>query len=622
MISTSTRWIPEAGGGLRRLMALLLAVPVAVPVAVMGLAPSLAAVQGEGEEEVPDEPARPVLTSPREVVQTFLDNMLEWRRHGQERYLSAALEAFGGERAPGWEEQAEERARELYASFNRIEYVRYETLPGPGDPDLEDEHVYHVFGPAPSDEDATLPLIFRVEQDGSWRISPHSLARVPALWERVQDLPLLGDLPLLSRLHHRIREELPPPLLTRGFVLENWQWLGLALLVFAGVVVDRLARLLSGVLLRAFARGRAVRLEESSVQGFGRPLGLLAGALVFAALLPTLDLAPEVLSPIDIAAAFVATVAGVWAAYRLVEVFCGYLAGKAAQTETRVDDVLIPLLQRTLKILVAIVGLVYLASKWTEDLWGVVAGLGVGSIAVAFAARDTIENLFGTFAVLLDRPFELGDWVLVDSNEGTVEHVGFRSTRVRTFYNSVITIPNRTFVTSDVDNMGRRRYRRVKTMLSLTYDTPPEKIEAFCSGVRRILETHPYTRKDYFHVYLNAFGPSSLDVLLYAFLECPDWGTELREKHRLFADILRLAERLEVGFAFPTQTLHVAKPEDLEHPDRPADDGEGQRRGEELADEIVARTLAPYGGPGSKPPPVVALQDPHLRRGSEDDGGE
>jgi MscS family membrane protein len=129
---------------------------------------------------------------------------------------------------------------------------------------------------------------------------------------------------------------------------------------------------------------------------------------------------------------------------------------------------------------------------------------------------------------------------------------------VRTFYNSVITIPNARLVNASVDNLGARRYRRLKCMLSLQYDTRPEKIEAFCEGVRELIRRHPYTRKDYYMVYLNQLSDSSLDILLYAFHEAPDWATELRERHRLFVDIIRLAQRLGVEFAFPTRTLHLA----------------------------------------------------------------
>ena len=123
----------------------------------------------------------------------------------------------------------------------------------------------------------------------------------------------------------------------------------------------------------------------------------------------------------------------------------------------------------------------------------------------------------------------------------------------------MITVPNSRFISAHVDNWGARRYRRIKTMVSLTYDTPPLKIEAFCEAVRELIRKHPYTRKDYYHVYLNALGAASLDVLLYCFVQTPDWSTELREKHRLYLDILRVAEGLGIEIAFPTQTIHVAK---------------------------------------------------------------
>ncbi len=556
-------------------------------------------------------------TSPRDTMRAFLDGMVEYNAHGQERYRDQALSALDFEG-----EDAARYAAMLYDAFNRVEYVRYEELPGRGAPEIADGTYRRVFGPPPSDDSARIEVEFVRGADGVWRISSETVLRIESVWERVRDLPVLEELPFLSRIHYRIRGALPASLTGRAFVLENWQWLGLVVLAFLAVLVDRLVRAITAVVLRRLAKGEHLILEDESIEGFGKPMGWLFAALVFGFFLPALDLEPQILSPIDIAAGFVATVAGVWAAYRLVDVFCGALAERASHTDNKFDDVLVPLIRRTLKIVVAIVGAVYLASKWTDDLWGVVAGLGVGSIAVAFAGRDTIENLFGTFTVLLDKPFELDDWIVVGSNEGTVEDVGFRSTRIRTFYNSIITVPNRTFITGDVDNMGKRRYRRIKTMLALTYDTPPEKVEAFCAGVRRIIATHPYTRKDYYHVYFNEFGDSALNVLLYAFLECPDWATELREKHRLFADILRLAEGLNVGFAFPTQTLHMAKPEDLEHPDRPASDPDGERVGREMADAIVEKTLAPYGGRGAVPPPAEVLADGRVSRGSEEEAGE
>jgi MscS family membrane protein len=159
--------------------------------------------------------------------------------------------------------------------------------------------------------------------------------------------------------------------------------------------------------------------------------------------------------------------------------------------------------------------------------------------------------------VLVDRPFEVGDWIVVKTPKGIVEELGFRSTRVRTFYNSLVTLPNATLVRAVVDNYGKRKYRRTKTHIGVQYDTTPDQMLAFREGIMELVRTHPYTRKDYYQVWFHQFGASSLDLLIYVFFEVPDWSTELRERERLFLDIMRLADRLGVQFAFPTQTLHL-----------------------------------------------------------------
>ena len=418
---------------------------------------------------------------------------------------------------------------------------------------------------------------------------------------------------VLDEWRMRLVEGMPEALRGEFLTLPNWKWLGLLVLCFCAVIADRLMRVL---VVRVAARVGSflrLKLDPEILGSFERPMGLLAGALSFQLLLPVLGLRDSVLDVVGLATSFLAAVAAAWAAYRLVDVFCDFLKNKASHTSNKFDDMLVPLARRTLKIFVVVFCLVFVASRLSEDLWSIMAGLGLGSLALGFAAKDSFENLLGTFTVLLDKPFQIGDWVVVRDVEGSVEQVGFRSTRIRTFYNSVITVPNREFVASSVDNMGERRYRRIKTQLSLTYDTPPEKIEAFCEGIREIIRSHPYMRKDYYHVYLNQFGASSLDVLLYCFVETPEWATELRERHRLFADILRLAEELKVSFAFPTQTIQMQQPEDLLHPDRPERDSQGASQGREAAHRVVQRSMEEFGGVGGEPPaPVQIFEKPQF----------
>ncbi|MXY78750.1 MAG: mechanosensitive ion channel, partial [Chloroflexi bacterium] len=135
--------------------------------------------------------------------------------------------------------------------------------------------------------------------------------------------------------------------------------------------------------------------------------------------------------------------------------------------------------------------------------------------------------------------------------------VGLRSTRVRTFYNSIVTVPNYTFTDTNVDNMGARRWRRYSTTLGLSYATTPEQMQAFVEGLRAIIRANPSMRTDFYIVEFKEFGPSTLDVMLYCFIDAPNWNDEMRVRHVLNLDIVRLAERLRVEFAFPTQTLHL-----------------------------------------------------------------
>jgi MscS family membrane protein len=220
-----------------------------------------------------------------------------------------------------------------------------------------------------------------------------------------------------------------------------------------------------------------------------------------------------------------------------------------------------------LLIVIAIAAMVIdAADRIGLPAYSVLTGLGVGSLAIALAARETLANLLGSIAIMLDRPFAIGDWIKLNGVEGTVEDIGFRSTRIRTFYDSQLSVPNSSTMAATIDNMGRRTYRRVYTTLAIRYDTPPERVEAFVEGIKAVIMATPSTRKDYFHVVLNDFAPSSFNIMLYFFLQVPDWSAELIERQRVLLEIVRLAERLEVKFAFPTQTVEIERLPEMSHP--------------------------------------------------------
>lgn len=244
--------------------------------------------------------------------------------------------------------------------------------------------------------------------------------------------------------------------------------------------------------------------------------------------------------------------------YKIVDIVAMYFAKLAERTESTLDDQLVPLLRKTLKAFVVIVGTLFVLKEGLEvDIVPFLTGLSIGGLAFALAAQDTIKNFFGSIMIFIDKPFQVGDWITSGDVDGTVEEVGFRSTRVRTFRNSVMYIPNGKIADSTIDNHGLRHFRRFYTTLTVTYDTPPQLIEVFVEGLRKIVDNHPNTRKNAYNIYFNNLSAYSQDIMFYIFFEVPNWTEELRCRHEILVSIVSLANGLGVRFAFPTQTLHM-----------------------------------------------------------------
>jgi MscS family membrane protein len=176
----------------------------------------------------------------------------------------------------------------------------------------------------------------------------------------------------------------------------------------------------------------------------------------------------------------------------------------------------------------AVVFLIRGADELGFPAYSVLAGLGVGGLAVALAARDSIANLLGSLLIMIEKPFRVGHYIKVGGSEGTVEDVGFRSTRIRTQDNSLISLPNNAVVNATVENLSLRAMRRQRFFLQITYDTPREKVEAVVAGIRRLILDHTLTNKTNLHVRFNNFSESSLDILVMFYFDIQDYGVELR----------------------------------------------------------------------------------------------
>ena len=345
------------------------------------------------------------------------------------------------------------------------------------------------------------------------------------------------------------------------FGLRDAQWFCLLVLLFLGIAADRITRYLFSIIGKILFRASFDDMQPRERRKVFKPIGLLAQALTWFWGTTLIGLPGNILIIFEVALKFFTVVAAIWTSFILIDMAVGYLKKKAEGTETKFDDLLLPLVAKTLKTFAVCIGLILFADVFELKVTALLGGLGLGGMALALASQDALSNVFGSFLVMIDRPFEIGDWIIFEDHEGAVESMGIRSTRIRTFYDSQVTVPNNKFTSAIVDNMGRRKFRRLRTTLGLEYDSTPAQITAFCEGVRELIRQHPRTRKDLFHVYFNNFGDNSLDVLLLCFMECSDYGEELQERQSLYLGIMQLAERLGVSFAFPTRTVHMFQQE-------------------------------------------------------------
>ncbi len=537
-----------------------------------------------GEAETPaDEPPEPAvaepmlvpdsLLSPRATLGHFLGNM----NAGEYAAAAECLDMTSKDRAS----RGKDLAYNLKAVLDRLEEVDIEKIPDDANFQQDGQNVWQF----PHEPNIQIAK----DAAGAWRFTPETVAAIDKLYAMHKSEKVISG-------GNWLRNLFPEKLTEEALLLPWYQWICLIIVILIGVLADAIVRFMLHRAAETWFKVAKVKVDKKLERSVWKPVGLLTRALTWYVGTLLIGLPPLVLDILLIAVQFFAVIVGIWTAFRMIDLLANYLLSKAQRTRTKFDDLFIPLVSRSLKIFATCVGIISLAQTFGWPIAGLLGGLGLGGAALALASKDSVANVFGSITVLVDRPFEIGDWIVTEGVEGSVEAVGMRSTRVRTFYNSLISVPNSRLITAVVDNMGKRRYRRIKTTLGLQYDTPPDRIDAFCEGIRELIRRHPYTRKDYYHVYFNQFSGSSLGVLLYCFLECPDWSVELRERHRLFVDILRLADQLGVSFAFPTQTLHMFQEK------APAADGsyfhEPLDAGRQTAASITGQPLSASERPG------------------------
>jgi MscS family membrane protein len=249
-----------------------------------------------------------------------------------------------------------------------------------------------------------------------------------------------------------------------------------------------------------------------------------------------------------------------WIILRVIDFFGLVLSHRAAANESKTDDQIVPFIKDAAKVLISIFSLFFiLGAIFQLNVASLIAGLGIGGLAVALAAKESLENLLGSFTIFLDKPFTVGDLIKVGSLEGTVEKIGFRSTRIRTAEKSYVTVPNKKMVDSELDNLSMRMQRLVKFNMALSYGTKTEQVKKILHDIKTYLDNNSIIIKDETIIRLHNFNETGINILVSYFVDTLEYKVYLNVREEINFKIMEIVEIHGSNFAHTTLDMLINK---------------------------------------------------------------
>jgi MscS family membrane protein len=332
------------------------------------------------------------------------------------------------------------------------------------------------------------------------------------------------------------------------------------LLILLGIPAHSLVRWVLGSLLKRFNKSGDVDVINDVGRLLARPLSLLANVILWNGAIGMLAL-PR--APLNVhlwsstTGAVVALLVAAYCAFHVVDVFVGIAKRAAAKTETWLDDQLIAPVTTTLKLVLVLIVTAAILKQFGQSATGLVASLGIGGLALAFAAKDTLANVFGSFVIFSERPFRIGDLVDVGGVNGVVEEVGVRSTHIRKFDKTVSILPNQTFTNAEICNLSKRDARRIRFEVTFTHEITSLQLEQFLISVRESLDQRTDIHTDQSLVRLTNMNTSGLVVLVLAFTKSTEYDEFMLSQEEILLGVRRLAE--EQGLPImPAKEIHLS----------------------------------------------------------------
>lgn len=352
---------------------------------------------------------------------------------------------------------------------------------------------------------------------------------------------------------------MPMELRTGGaFGVAPWQWLGLPVSLVLGGVVGIAAAAILQIVLRFLTRQTKPTWDDALIASLRGPLRLLLTSLGAKSAQPFLAMPEDVALWVDRGLAAIAAVAIFWAVLRSIDVACELAATSPWAAENPASRTLITIGRRIGKVLIVALAVGTALSVFGVSVASLIAGLGVGGLAVALAAQKSFENLLGAFAIGVDQPFREGDVINVDGAfTGTVERVGLRSTQIRTLDRTVISLPNGQLSEKRIETFAARDRIRIHAVLGMTYSTTPAQMRAIMGALKDTLKNHDKVWQDEIYIRFVSFNSSSLDIEVMCWIKTVAFAEFADVRSALFLTFMDIVEQNGGDFAFPTRTVHV-----------------------------------------------------------------
>lgn len=487
--------------------------------------------------------------SPRATMLAFINGTETWRLGGQEDALATLDLSFLPEHLRNVEGPI--LADYLLQIFNRAGFVVAQEIPNNSSKITPYVHYNHPLGSVVIERVAA-----EEEEPDRWLFSAETLQSAPVLFNAIQDMPLadgLGEVEPLTDFF-RTREGIrafSPVLLHRDVVLENWQWITLLLTLIIAILAAWVVARLVVNLIAHVAGAEAKRGIKWPTRIF-----IVGSVLLFVS--GRLGIAQSGLGVIGQTTAVLSTIGLALLLYRVVGLVGGFIMRRAAEGRTGyIDEIVSSLATGIAKLVVVIVGVFICANIVGLPYEGVITGLGVGGVALAFASRETVSNMLGGMLLMADRPFKRGDLVETEGQWATIEDVGLRSTRLKTFDDAQLIIPNAQLSDKAIVNWGKRLRRKVAFDIALTYDTPREKLDRFVERLKQVYLEQPQADSDECYIGLKTFSSSSIDIEFWGYFNVYSYEAHVRVRHAFIGHVIDLANEVGVSFALPTRTVRM-----------------------------------------------------------------